>query len=99
MGSRADNQLFRHENSLKIPAAPGAGRTAAEKPRNPDTSKEAAFGLSPIEKFDSAQLTRLVCCAALGPTQTGDDAVLTRTLPLPKTGHPENRSRIGSRPN
>jgi len=42
-----------------------------------------------VERLDSAQLTRLVCCATVRPTQTREDAVLTRTLPFIETGHPE----------
>src|SRR5262245_32047169 len=48
-----------------------------------------------MESFDSEQLTRLVCRAAIWLARTRDDAVLTRTLPLLKTGLPDlNRSRI-----
>src|SRR5690349_23424188 len=79
MGSRTDNQLFRHEkNSLNVPAGPGAGRRTAEKPRNGDTSRKAACGPEPIERLNSAQLTRLV---RPRKGRTADDAVLTRTLP------------------
>jgi hypothetical protein len=42
-----------------------------------------------MERFSSAQLTRLVRCGAIWPGQSGDGAVLTRTLPLLKTGLPD----------
>ena len=42
-----------------------------------------------MERFNSAQLIRLVCRGAEWLAQTAEDAVLTRTLPFIETGHPE----------
>jgi hypothetical protein len=92
MGGRADNQFFRHENSLKVvPATPEAGRSAAPRSRgmkcNDATNLESneATAEHTIDEAADASLPKerlfpvqlLRLARCQDAGRTADDAVLT----------------------